>query len=272
MVGISVKTITLCADDFGLSPGISEGIIHLINRDRINATTCMVNSTYWNEHASTLKSLVHKTQIGLHFSLTDVDPAIAPRYEHIDLIKNAYLRNLDRQTIEKEWFLQIEKFEKAMGKLPDFIDGHQHIHQLPIIREALISVYKKIFPKKNCWIRIPVMKPITLKSYIIAKTGSKALKKALLQEFIPFNISFSGIYSFSKARDYPHFCQQFLKNIEHEGLIMCHPGITNNKGDVMALARQREFHYFNSDAFLKDCQKYSVALKPFNLLLRDKTP
>lgn len=256
-----MKYITLCADDFSFSPGISEGIIHLIHRDRINATSCMVNTAYWNQHANALKPLVHKTQVGLHFTLTDIAPAAMPCYPLIDLIKKAYLRKLNQNTLEKEWHLQIEKFEKAMGKLPDFIDGHQHIHQLPMIRKALISVYKNIFPEKDCLIRIPIMKPITIKSSIIAATGSIALRKELIKEAIPFNTSFSGIYSFSKVKYYPRYCRKFLNDIEDEGLIMCHPGITKNKEDTIAFARQKEFDYFNSETFLKDCQKYSIVLK-----------
>ena len=43
-----------------------------------------------------------------------------------------------------------------MGFLPDFIDGHHHVHQLPIIRSKLIEIIKKKYFKKNdsLWIRV----------------------------------------------------------------------------------------------------------------------
>ena len=35
---------------------------------------------------------------------------------------------------------QLEAFEQAVGRAPAHVDGHQHVHQFPVIREALIDV------------------------------------------------------------------------------------------------------------------------------------
>ena len=33
----------ICADDFGISNGVSEGIIELVFMDRVSAVSCMIN-------------------------------------------------------------------------------------------------------------------------------------------------------------------------------------------------------------------------------------
>ncbi len=256
-----IKKIILCADDYSYSPGISEAIITLIQRKRLNATSCMVNTKYWLQEASALKPFINQIDIGLHFTLTDVFPISMPKHQLLNIIKKAYCRQLNQKAIEIELTLQIKKFYSGLGKLPDFIDGHQHIHQLPIIRDALIAIYNTYFPKPKCYIRVPIMSPATLKSYIIQLMGSTALKNTLKHNSIPYNTSFSGIYSFSKAKWYPYYFRHFLSFIQPYGLIMCHPGLKKKENrDSIISAREHEFHYLNSKIFLHDCQVHQISL------------
>jgi predicted glycoside hydrolase/deacetylase ChbG (UPF0249 family) len=41
-----------------------------------------------------------------------------------------------QKIIEFQW----DKFTEACGRLPDFIDGYQHVHQLPVICDVLFAV------------------------------------------------------------------------------------------------------------------------------------
>lgn len=67
------------------------------------------------------------------------------------LIVRAWSASLNRelitQCIEEQWDL----FVSVLGKQPDFIDGHQHIHQFPFIRDILLQLLKK--KKFTGWIR-----------------------------------------------------------------------------------------------------------------------
>ena len=42
MTGAALRRITLCADDYGISPGVNQGIRELIALGRLNATSVMV--------------------------------------------------------------------------------------------------------------------------------------------------------------------------------------------------------------------------------------
>ncbi|HSV29265.1 MAG TPA: ChbG/HpnK family deacetylase, partial [Candidatus Omnitrophota bacterium] len=44
---MSSTTVTLCADDYGLAPGIGRAIRDLIAAGRLQATGCMTGSPHW---------------------------------------------------------------------------------------------------------------------------------------------------------------------------------------------------------------------------------
>ena len=147
-----------------------------------------------------------------------------------------------------------------MGRLPDFIDGHRHVHQLPVIRKALIRLYDEYFWQKDCYIRIPGNNLLTtlkqsrdaIKNIPIYFTGCYSLKKLVTQQGIPHNQSFAGVYDFNKSSRYRDYFRMFLKGIHDHGLIMCHPGVSTSRID--------EFNYFMSDDFVADCEDYNVVL------------
>ena len=68
------RHIWLCADDYGISPGVNAAIRELIVRGRINATSIMVTSPYFNNDEAaaldTLNSGETRAALGLHVTLT----------------------------------------------------------------------------------------------------------------------------------------------------------------------------------------------------------
>mgnify|MGYP000073246266 CR=1 FL=1 len=41
--------------------------------------------------------------------------------------------------LAREWDAQWARFCEALGRAPRFVDGHQHVHQFPVIRDALLQ-------------------------------------------------------------------------------------------------------------------------------------
>ena len=68
------RRIWLCADDYGISPGVNAAIRELIQRGRINATSIMVAAPHFsNDEAAaldTLNSGKKRAALGLHVTLT----------------------------------------------------------------------------------------------------------------------------------------------------------------------------------------------------------
>ena len=68
------RRIWLCADDYGISPGVNAGIRELISRGRINATSIMVAAPHFDSDEAaaldTLNSGEKRAALGLHVTLT----------------------------------------------------------------------------------------------------------------------------------------------------------------------------------------------------------
>lgn len=264
--------ITLCADDYGLNPKICEGILKLVEMHRLTAVSCMTTTTCWLQQAQKLLPYQSQIDIGLHFNLSEGNSLSQPfsiindNNQFIGLKKlltKIYFRSIKQEEIEKELHQQLDKFIEKIGRFPDYIDGHHHIHHFPIIRNALLNIYEDRLRKHNSYIRIVNHRfKGNLLEIIHAATGAVALKKELTKRQIPFNPSFTGTYNFKKAKNYRKYFLNFLQKLEGEGLIVCHPGLTVKEDLIHSISSRRfyEFEYFKSDAFLDDCQRYQIEL------------
>jgi len=275
-----MKRIVLCADDYGQAPAISRGILSLINENRLSAASCMVTSPYWLEHVKWLTPYINKVDIGLHFNLTHgtpLSPAFKTQYgqtfaELSQVLKKSLLRNWDVEAIYHECCAQIEMFKKGLGCLPDFIDGHQHIHQFPMIREALVRAYHRYWGNDNqpkAFIRLvnqnSLVTPRSALKLLTIRTSGAFFARLLQANHIPHNHSFAGIYPFSQSRAYTSWFARFLKNTQDNGLIMCHPGLSaSSNDDPIATARFDEYRYLSSPQFLLDCEQHTAVLSRFS--------
>src|SRR5205085_3946565 len=111
------KRIVLCADDYGQAPAISEGIINLLQNNRLSATSCMVNTIYWEDHAKWLAPFRQQKDIGLHFNLTEGKP-LSREYKKIQgdtfqplykVMMLAFMRSLSQPAIEAELHAQLDR-------------------------------------------------------------------------------------------------------------------------------------------------------------------
>lgn len=272
------KCIVLCADDYGQALEISQAIIQLLRLKRISATSCIVNSEQWPEAASLLKPFCEAADIGLHLNLTE-GRALSKEYEQQygpcllslpQILYLAHLRRLHKAAIEAECYAQLQRFKQELGCLPNYIDGHHHVHQFPVIREIVIKMYCDKLLGQDCYVRLPNLKLQVSdcfwqpKKLILYAAGVGGLSSLLKKNDIPHNQSFAGVYTFLQTNDYRTFFQRFLKEISDQGLIMCHPGLVMPASqDRIAQARYEEYAYFISDNFLIDCERMGVQITRF---------
>lgn len=267
------KYIILCADDYGQNQTISDGIIQLAKHARINAISCMVNANGWAAASQELIPLQSSIYLGLHLNFTEGNALSAKWKKHHGcsfpslqtIIKKASLQQLNSNAIIAEIQAQIDAYTHTMNAYPDFIDGHQHVHQLPMIRDALLKLYEAlpqtIFFRKtsNEW-RDLVLNGFP-KRQIIALLGGLSFSRELRQKNILCNTSFSGIYDFKNSEHYGQYFKQFLLQSRDGGLIMCHPGLpSEDKHDPLYQYREHELNYFMSNQFLNDLSEQSFHL------------
>ena len=260
-----MKQVCFCADDYALNVPISHAILELVDAQRLHAVSCMTQSRDWPALGQQLAACLQHIDIGLHFNLTHYFSNIphSQYYPLNQLMLKAWLRQLDPKKIKADLQQQWDRFSDVMGFSPHFIDGHQHIHQFPVIRHALLDfLHDKQF---KGWVRNLSHSLKTpqnsFKSFLLPRLGGFALNDLCQKLQIASNRQFAGIYDFSSSVAYPQLVNAWLSQAGDGTLIMCHPSLSQvAEQDVIATARFQEYQYLISDAFVQDCTQHQVSL------------
>jgi chitin disaccharide deacetylase len=264
------RLLSVCADDFGLAPGISAGIARLARAERITAIACITNSPHWESAAARLADLPASVDIGLHLNFTEGRPLsarLARRWARLPalprLIVQAHLRLLPLSQVRNEVHAQLAAFNRALGRPPAFIDGHQHVHHLPGLRRVILDMVEHVQPIPAVRHTGRVLGPgADLKRALIERTGGRALGRELAQRVIAHNPALLGAHDFTQA-DYGTLMRGWLASVPPEGaLLFCHPGTAfeGDPPDAIGEARERELAYLGSAAFEADLAAAGVRL------------
>lgn len=252
--------IMLCADDYGLAPGVGAAIRVLIEQRRIGATSCMTVSPFWAAEARRLAPLRGRADLGLHLTFTDQAPLgpmpkLAPegRLPPLGrLLVLALAGRLDRAEIAAEATRQYDAFEAAMGGPPDHFDGHHHVHLLPGVRDVVVDLVRRRAPRG--WLRYCDEPFLSLARVGVALPRAaliSALGRGLRRSGLPGNRGFRGVRSFRERASYAALFERFLSGLEAGGLVMCHPAMADDvlrEADPIADRREEEFRFLASAA------------------------
>ena len=279
MTGAALRRITLCADDYGISPGVNQGIRELIALGRLNATSVMVvGPAITRDDVSALQDAVAKNpncEIGLHATLTAPFHPLTMHYRPLRdelflplgrMLRFSLLRKLDREAIETELTAQIAKFAALFGRPPDYVDGHQHVQTFPQVRDALLASVKKHAPK--AWVRqsgrvLPLGQRLDNPKALLLDTLSATFRRRATRAGVTFNRGFAGAYDFTRQTDFGALMAGFLNGLPDGGLVMCHPGHVDDiliDLDPFTDQREREYQYLASDAFAQLLAANNVTL------------
>jgi predicted glycoside hydrolase/deacetylase ChbG (UPF0249 family) len=254
--------------------------------------------------AGHVKHVEPLADVGLHLNFTEALDAVAAPHVSAQkvsrrpvclpvrpigaLIKACYLRQLNVPELVREIDRQWDCFEAVWGRAPDFIDGHQHAHQLPQIRDALLQVLHRrcqaalpdatsaangvsgrvtavgLAPRP--WVRqcrspswrgllAGVSLTDTLKAGIIGALGAGSLGAQVSALGLPRSQSLLGVYPFdADAQGYVARWRTWLQLVRPQGdLLMCHPAAPQAQApalpDVIGPSRHMEHAVLCSEAF-----------------------
>ncbi len=272
-------SLSICADDFGITHNVNKAIIKLISNKRLTETSCIVLTENFKKDAKKLKSFKNKIGIGLHLTLTDFKP-LSKKYilnvdgnmpSNLPLLIKCIQKKIDKKQIFDEIDLQIQNFKKYLGFDPNFIDGHHHVHQFPLIRDCLIDVIKKRKLVEKIWLRntheelnkIFNRNVSIFKAYIISFLGKK-FKYLVKKNSIKTNDGFSGIYNFSPKANFENLFVKFIKHSGKNHVLMVHPGYSDeilSSLDSVTITRDIEFNFLSGNDFLNILKKKNKILK-----------
>lgn len=262
--------VSFCADDYGLTPSIGEAVRALLTAGRISATSAMTGAAHWPSEGAMLRALPQQGSVGLHFTLTDLAPItrmarLAPdgRLPSLSaLMAKAYLGRLDAREIRRELDAQLDSFERVMGRPPDHLDGHHHVHQLPVVADVVLDVAIRrlggAILLRYCDepLRAVIARPMARpRALLIALIGSRFARRARALGIVG-NQRFRGVRDFTPGEDVArHFAEQ-VRAPEPGLWIMCHPGAAPPEPapedipeDMIAALREGEYRFLMSDAF-----------------------
>jgi chitin disaccharide deacetylase len=242
----------ICADDFALDRGSIEATLALIERGRVNATSVLVDAPDWSAAARELKPLTGRADIGLHLNLTQPMGINRATWPLPYLLLQSQLRVAPRWRIRHEIERQLEEFTSEMGRAPDFVDGHQHVHQFPVVRDQLMQCLFELELKAPPWIRIcrPPMPVRDRKARLIGALGAEATFQAARSAGLATSPWLVGVYGFDLKRDaYLERVRQWLESGPDGSVFMCHPSSKVSSKDPIGAARRMELGVLVGEQF-----------------------
>lgn len=264
------RAIAVCLDDFGLHTGVNQAALQLATLGRITAVSCMVAAPAWRAGATRLAELPRdEVDVGLHLDFTEHTFDAGARRSLPVLIALAESRRLDVARVRAEIESQLDAFEQALGRPPAHVDGHQHVHQFPVIRDALIAALLHRYPRGRPWLRrtrrgadVHGFKP-----WLIERLGCQALSESARAHGFAQNESLLGVYGFDgDASGYADRLAQWLGMARNADLLMCHAGGEAAVPDPIRAARGHEWQVLAGPAFADALARAGVTLAPLSRL------
>lgn len=273
------RRIWLCADDYGIAPGVDAAIRDLVARGRLNATSVMAASPNFSRAEASALSVLNadtkRVAIGLHLTLTAPFRPLTSGYAPLaggaflplaTTLRLAMQQRLDVAALTAEFRAQFEAFAQAFGRPPDFVDGHQHVQLFPQVRQAALETMSRIAPQawvRQCGSTLPLHRRLTDPKGVLVDWLSRAFRARAQKLGLATNPAFAGTYSFRPNADFGRIFSGFLKGLPEGSLVMCHPGHVDaelERLDPLTTLREREYAYFCSDAFPAALKAYGLAL------------
>lgn len=173
-------------DDFGLTDGVSQGILNAWTDGILTSTTAMINIEGALERIIAAHSAHPSFPIGLHLNITQGHPVLPAKqvpslvdsqgyfYPFIDLIEHLPYVLFDE--VRHECFAQAELFTSSGFKF-DHIDSHQ----------AFPAAYEPFFPviiELAQHYRVPVRNPIPGYIYGMIRIQGKSTRSMALLEMV----------------------------------------------------------------------------------------
>ena len=256
------KRLIINADDYGLSRGITDGIVLTHQKGILTSTSLMVNQPA-TEYAVSRAEGVPNLGIGIHLNLTQGTPVL-PRdrvptlvdedgqFYSCGTVAGKLLRlQVSASEIEAEFRAQIQLM-KSYGLTPTHADSHHRIHMYPsaarAFHNAIVSegIRRARAPRKQYWPSNgrwggphigPLYRRLAAKSYLEFLQSVIFRDLRLPDAGVTFHPSYSGNLS-----ALPRAWYNTLEHLPAGSYEMwCHPGfLESGFSGTDSIAAQRE--------------------------------
>lgn len=235
-----LRQLIVTADDFGIGPETTRGILDLAARGVVTSTVLLVNSPHAADAVRLWRKLGGRLELGWHPCLTldrPILPAAAvPTLVNADgvfhplpqFLKRLLRQQLDLAEIRAELSAQLDRFQQLVGRSPTVVNGHHHVHVLPrvgaIVREILAAVSPRPYLRGvvESWQTEVRISRGRAKRFVMSWLGRRAARIQHQMGF-PSAATFAGLGG--ELRGDPRYFLRWLQRTPGDTVeLMCHPG------------------------------------------------
>jgi predicted glycoside hydrolase/deacetylase ChbG (UPF0249 family) len=230
----------IVADDYGIGPETSRGILDLANDGIITATVLIVNTPDAERATGAWFNANPNADFGWHPNLTldrplskpeDIPSLVQPDgtfWPLAKLLKRLLFRQIAFDDVQKEWTAQLTRFIELTGRAPDLVNSHQHVSLFSPCRAALF----KVLQARNLR---PYMRRVIEPQQTLMRVPGARLKRTVLTLFgrrsarhggeLPGCDWLLGVTDHSSVND-ERFWERRFRHLGQRGNVevCCHPG------------------------------------------------
>ena len=279
------RYLVVTADDFGIGPATTRGILDLADRGAVTSTVLLVNSPFAAAGVADWKAAGGRLEVGWHPCLT-LDRPVLPADRVPTLVDAAgsfrplggFLARLVRGRInpleiEAELTAQLGRFVALVGRPPANVNAHHHVHAFGPVGAALRRVLDRAglrpFVRRVAepWRTLATVPGARAKRAVLAAVGRRAARRQAAAG-LPGADGLAGVTDPPFVHD-PRFFLRWLERTPGRVVeLACHPGhyddtLTGRDGtaaDGLLARRPRELELLADPAFLRAAAAAGFAL------------
>lgn len=269
--GRLARRLIVTADDFGIGPGTSQGILELAARGRVTWTVLLVNSPHAAEAVRAWRRAGEVPALGWHPTLT-LDAPVLPadavpslvgsdgRFHPLPTLLTRLARGAVRAVeIRAELRAQYARFLDLVGRPPPVVNAHHHLHVFPAVGALLRGVLAAQVPRPYLrrvvepWVAVARIPGGRLKRLALSWLGRSAARAQARAGFP------GSDWIATLAGPLP---PRYGRVVE----LVCHPGqpdpTLTGRDALFSDARVREYRLLADDAFAAACRDAGLAIVP----------
>jgi predicted glycoside hydrolase/deacetylase ChbG (UPF0249 family) len=185
-------SLILHADDFGETAEITAGICQAIEAGVVTSTSIMANMPGTEDALPRARALEDRASFGVHLNFCEGRPltdgaTLRDERGRFPTKRGMFLRAVRGQLsvaeLEAEITAQIARVHDANVRI-SHVDGHKHLHQLPIVRSAVARVLPRFGIERvrvTRLTRLTGAKPATLVREALAWQARRTFRQASLR-------------------------------------------------------------------------------------------
>ncbi len=274
MATLPKRTLAVVADDLGIGPNTTQGILEAGRQGLLTGAVLIVNTPYSEQAVADWRRLGKPFELGWHPNLTldrpiagDVPSLVQPDGRFWSLgsfVTRALLGRFKARDLETELRCQYLRYVELVGEPPRFVNAHQHVALFQPVGRILISVLRHQKPAP--YVRM-VQEPWSL----IYRIPGARCKRAFLNHLgryqshlqneagFPGNDCLVGVTNPAWVHD-PEYFTRWIRQVPGQVVeLMCHPGFADEtllgrdcqKGDGLLERRVHELRLLEQPSFLQ---------------------